>query len=144
MACEPNFRVWIELGDIRVEIQYCSVVSILVSKRSLEAGLVASIGAQVAVASLSLSPWTSSSTTTPEKQIVVFLVISCCLSSIKNGYAGAFNGHDDGRVAGICKDVSPESILLPPEAGRMIEYLSNIPPFSCAWLDDIGIGRDCG
>lgn len=71
MAHKPNVGISVDLGDIGIEINSCSVISVFVAQSLNETGLVATEGTRITVTDLPPKVLASLGTTAAEKEIVV-------------------------------------------------------------------------
>ena len=65
----------------------------------------------------------SLTTTAAEKQVVILLVGCRGICSIPDGHRSSLDGHDNGFVTLVGKDVTLEAVKVPTETVRIVEAI---------------------
>ena len=139
MTGHPHLSSRISFGDVMVQILYSPVVMALLSERLDQASVVASICRCHTIADLFPQILPALPTTARTKQIVVQLIVSCCLCSVKDSHGGSFQSYDNSLIRLIGENMSPQTVLLPSKVIGIVEATANILPFTGPWFRNVRI-----
>jgi hypothetical protein len=120
------------------------VVVSFVSQILDQAGRVASKGRRLTIADLLPHGLTTLTAATASKQVVVELVVSSRVCTIKDSRRGSFEANNDGLVLGVCEDMAAQTIILPSKVLGVVEASSDIDPVTSVRLDNVGVGSHTG
>jgi len=74
----------------------------------------------------------------------IYFIVGAGVASTGKGRTSPLHSNNNRRIITIRKDMSPKSILLPPEIRRLIPFVAEIVPVFCIGDSNVCIGRDFG
>jgi hypothetical protein len=104
-----------------------------------QTGRVASEGGRLTIADLFPHGLTTLAAATASKQVVVELVVSSRVCTIKDSRRGSLEADNNSLVLGICEDVAAQTVILPSKVFGVVETSSDIDPVTGVGLDYVGI-----
>lgn len=130
MANHPNVGIWVNLGDILIQVEGTVVVVVLLLQALGKTGRVAGITARLAVAYWGIQIGLALTTATAEEKIVIFPVAATRAGTAKEGQGCALDADDDGLVDFICEDVTSQTVGLPAKVIGIIEAMADWIPLA--------------
>src|SRR5579862_2945297 len=72
----------------------------------------------------------------------IYFIVGAGVASTNKGRTSPLHSNNNRRIITIRKDMSPKSILLPPEIRRFIPFVTEIVPVFCIRDSNVCIGGD--
>lgn len=130
MSRQPDVRLGVQFGHVGIQVQRGTVVSILVAQLLHQARLIAGVHGRRAVADLPPQIIPALATAAAEEEVVVDLVVDLSSATVVDGARRALEGHDDGRIGLVGKDMTAQSIRFPAKAVRVIVATLDVFPIA--------------
>lgn len=128
MTGQPDIRMGIQLGDIGIQIQRGTVISVFVVHGFNNAGQVGIKSRLLTVADLPPQIGSTLAAAATEEKVVILLVIRRRLNAVKKRRRGPFDGYHNGAVCLIRIYVTSKPIVMPPKTRGIIELSIDILP----------------
>jgi hypothetical protein len=81
---------------------------------------------------------------TASKQVIIELVVSGRVCTIKDSRRGSLQADDNSLVFSISEDVAAQAVTLPSKVFGVVKASSNVDPVTSMWFENVGVGSHTG